>query len=107
MPLKDIALAIFGKVHLITTPQSRNMTLEYEAAGQLDCVIMYLSDPLLPVTVRISGGATGFPFANGLTIAAMGRFATDEAVAEATLYDPGLMEIDWVVRGGVGDAFVG
>jgi len=113
-PLSDIPLTTFGKLNIIAKPEPRNMTLEYSVAGQVDCennAIVYLSGPLLPVTVRISdalfaGGVTHFKadfpfeegFANGLTIAALvkgtGKFATNDAVAAATVYGPGLIEIN-------------
>jgi len=56
-PLSDIPLTTFGELNIITKPESRNMTLEYAVAGQVDCennAIVYLSGPLMPVMVRIS-----------------------------------------------------
>lgn len=72
---------------------------------------MYISGQNLPVTVPITAvtvadGATTFKasfpfqagFANGLTIAAVVKevgetYATPDAVAAATVYGPGLIEV--------------
>lgn len=90
------------------------MTLTFSVVGPVDKKqnsIVYLSGRNLPVTVPISSpiehnGTTHFEadfpfdlgFANGLTIAALvnttGRLFTDEGVATATLYGPGLILVD-------------
>ena len=90
------------------------MTLEYLVAGRVSCeenAVVYITGQNLPVTVPIlssefARGVTRFTasfpfeegFANGLTIAAVvngtGSFATPDAVAAATLYGPGLIEVN-------------
>ena len=113
-PLSSIALTTFKPLTVVTKPQPRNLTLEFSVAGQVDCEqnsIVYLSGQNLPVTVRISsptyvGGVAHFTakfpfesgFADGLTIAALvkgtGMFMTNDAVAAATVYGPGLIEVN-------------
>lgn len=90
------------------------MKLEFSVAGDVDAdhnSIVYLSGQNLPVTRRISepthvGDLTHFTadfpfegrFADGLTIAALvngtGNFKTNDAVAAATVYGPGLIELN-------------
>lgn len=90
------------------------MTLEFSVTGPVDKdsnSVVYLSGQNFPVTESIfdvvtRGGVTHFKacfpfdlgFANGLTIAALvngtGKFFTDEGVASATLYGPGLILVD-------------
>ena len=91
------------------------MTLEFAVPGAVSPVansIVYLSGANLPVTVPIStvtsvGGMShfnaSFPFAtgfaNGLTIAALVKeagqsYKSNDAVAAATVYGPGLIEIN-------------
>lgn len=114
MPLSNIPLTNFGKLHILTKPQPRNMTLRYEVSGHVDSQhnsVLYISGQNLPVTVPIVAAkyahgqtyfSASFPFeegfANGLTIAAVvngtGSLPTYDAVAAATLYGPGLIEID-------------
>ena len=89
------------------------MTLEFSVPGAVSSTansIVYLSGGNLPVTVPISAVTTvagkttfsaSFPFAsgfaNGLTIAALvkgtGQFKSNDAVAAATVYGPGLIEV--------------
>lgn len=89
------------------------MTLEFEVPGAVSSSansIVYLSGQNVPVTVPISVGSTvagkttftaSFPFAegfaHGLTIAALvkgtGKFKSNDAVAAATVYGPGLIEV--------------
>lgn len=94
------------------------MTLEfrvpYDAAETLSAqqnALVYLSGQNLPLTVPILNPvrfgnwtvfSASFPFeagfTNGLTIAAVvngtGKFATDDAVAAATLFGPGLILVN-------------
>ena len=99
---------------LITKPQAKNTTLTFSVTGPVDCEkqsIVYLSGQNLPLTVPCHTGVepdgttlvtADFPFdagfSNGLTIAALvngkGNFATPDAVAAATVYGPGLIEVD-------------
>ena len=89
------------------------MTLDFSVPGAVSSTansIVYLSGANLPVTVPISAVSTAagkttfcasFPFASGfahgLTIAALvkgtGKFMSNDAVAAATVYGPGLIEI--------------
>ena len=90
------------------------MTLQFLVPGSVSVTansIVYLSGANLPVTVPISNLSTiagsysfsaSFPFAsgfaNGLTIAALVKgagqtFKSNDAVAAATVYGPGLIEI--------------
>ena len=113
-PLKDINLQTFGALSVLTAPKPHNMVLEFEAAGPVDCKadsVVYLSGQNVPVTVPIKsepvnkGGkyvfSAEFPFADGfadgLTIAAVvkgtGNFTDNDAVAAATLFGPGLIEV--------------
>ena len=114
-PLSNVNLTTFGPLTVVTTPEPKNMTLEFAVPGKVapDAnSIVYLSGQNLPVTVPISAvsNVTGmyhfkasFPFAsgfaNGLTIAALVKgagqtFKSNDAVAAATLYGPGLIEIN-------------
>ena len=113
-PLSSIDLPTFKPLAVLTKPEARNMTLEFSVTGTVDKEsdsIVYLSGQNFPVTERIfdvvkRGGATHFKacfpfdlgFANGLTIAALvngtGKFFTDEGVASATIYGPGLILVD-------------
>ena len=91
------------------------MTLEFAVPGTVASdtnSIVYLSGQNLPLTVPIervisiagkSHFLASFPFesgfANGLTIAALVKgtcetYATNDAVAAATLYGPGLIEVN-------------
>ena len=90
------------------------MALEFKVAGHVDKEtnsIVYLSGQNKPVTVGISGithcgnltqFVAPFPwedgFADGLTIAALvngtGTFASNDAVAAATVFGPGLIEVN-------------
>lgn len=112
-PLSAVNLKTFGPLTVVSTPQSKNSTLKFSVPGAVSSSsnsIVYLSGQNLPVTVPISSvsGSNGtyhftasFPFesgfANGLTIAALvtgsGQFASNDAVAAATVYGPGLIEI--------------
>lgn len=114
-PLSSIALTNFQPLNVVTKPSARNMTLLYAVNGPVNCErqsVVYLSGQNLPLTVPIpcpvhGRGATTlfkaeFPFqagfANGLTIAAVvngtGQFPNPDAVAEATVYGPGIIEVD-------------
>lgn len=115
-PLSSINLPIFKPLDITTKPEPRNMTLKFSVDGPVDPdtqSIVYLSGQNLPLTVPISGRRTGrhgdgtrfsaeFPFeagfANGLTMAAVvkgkGTFASPKDVAAATVYGPGLIEVD-------------
>ena len=91
------------------------MTLDFSVSGSVSPFnnsIVYLSGQNLPVAVPISNvkpvaGAfqfqASFPFesgfANGLTIAALVKgagttFNSTDSVAKATVYGPGLIEVD-------------
>lgn len=116
-PLSKVNLTTFGPLTVVTTPESMNMTLEFAVPGAVapeTNEIVYLSGQNLPVSVPISTATSiagmshftaSFPFesaarfANGLTIAALvnctGKtFMTNDEVAAATLYGPGLIEIN-------------
>ena len=113
-PLSSINLTTFGPLTVLTTPEPKNSTLEFSVPGTVATStnsIVYLSGQNLPVTVPISnvtsvGGkyqfSASFPFAsgfaNGLTIAALVKgvgqtFKSNDAVAAATVYGPGLIEV--------------
>ena len=92
------------------------MTLTYAVNGPVDCKrqsVVYISGQNLPVTVPIrcpvhtnkttTRFEAKFPFeegfAKGLTIAAVvngtsQQFRNPDAVAEATVYGPGLIEVE-------------
>lgn len=114
-PLSNVNLTTFGPLTVVTTPEPKNMTLEFAVPGAVSSYnnsIAYLSGANLPVTVPISNMSyvagtshfsASFPFAsgfaNGLTIAALVKgagmtFASNDAVAAATLYGPGLIEVN-------------
>lgn len=109
----------YGDLKVITTPKAKYMELEFAVEGKVDCKtesIVYISGQNLPVTVAISepkykGGmayfSAEFPFltkdglpnfSNGLTLAAlvkgMGQFDNNAAVAQATVFGPGLIEVN-------------
>lgn len=107
-------LKTFGPLEVITTPEAMNMTLEFAAPGDVGPdtnSIVYISGQNVPVTVPISTVTSidgyshftaSFPFesgfAHGLTIAALVNsagetFASNDAVAAATLFGPGLIEV--------------
>lgn len=113
-PLSSIDLTTFGPLTVVSTPEAVNSTLDFSVPGPVSAFnnsIVYLSGANLPVTVPITavstaGGATTFSasfpfesgFAHGLTIAALvkgagGTFASNDAVAAATVYGPGIIEI--------------
>ena len=118
-PLSSIPLTTFKPLTVTTKPEAKDMTLEfqvpYDAAETVTAQqnsLVYLSGRNLPLTVPIInpvqfGNLTVFSatfpfeqalFANGLTIAAVvngtGNFSTDDAVAAATLYGPGLILVN-------------
>ncbi|KAL8710592.1 MAG: hypothetical protein Q9220_004816 [cf. Caloplaca sp. 1 TL-2023] len=115
-PLSTIDLPTFKSLTVIGKPQARNSTIFFRAAGPVDPKnqsVVYISGQNLPVTVPISqifqppgSGETvvraDFPFdlgfANGLTIAAIVNGASNlqnpDAVAAATIYGPGLIEVN-------------
>lgn len=114
-PLSSINLTTFGPLTVVTTPEAKNMTLEFAVPGTVapdTNSIVYLSGQNVPLTVAISpvtsiAGLSHFTadfpfesgFADGLTIAALVKevgetFASNDAVAAATLYGPGLIEIN-------------
>ena len=114
-PLSDVNLTTFGPLTVLTPPQAKNTTLQFAVPGAVSPYnnsIVYLSGANLPVTVPISGVSTvagkstfsaSFPFAsgfaNGLTIAALVKgagetFKSNDAVAAATVYGPGLIEVN-------------
>ncbi|CAF9942699.1 MAG: hypothetical protein ALECFALPRED_009919 [Alectoria fallacina] len=114
-PLSNINLTTFGPLTVVTTPEAKNQTLEFVVPGAVSPAansIVYLTGANVPLTVAISNVSTvagmshftaSFPFesgfANGLTIAALVKgagqtYKTNDAVAAATLYGPGLIEVD-------------
>ena len=114
-PLSNINLTTFGALTVVTTPESHNSTLEFAVPGKVapdTNSIVYLSGQNVPVTVPISAISivagtyhfkASFPFAsgfaNGLTIAALVKgvgqtFKSNDAVAAATVYGPGLIEVN-------------
>lgn len=115
-PLSNVNLTTFGPLAVVTTPMAKNMTLGFAVPGNVSSAansIVYLSGANLPVTVPISNVSSvagkyyffdaSFPFAsgfaNGLTIAALVKgagqtFKSNDAVAAATLYGPGLIEVN-------------
>ena len=114
-PLSNINLTTFGPLTVVNTPMAKNMTLDYSVPGPVSSTnnsIVYLSGANLPLTVPISDVSTvagktsfkaSFPFAsgfaNGLTIAALVKgtgqmFKSNDAVAAATVYGPGLIEVN-------------
>ena len=116
LPLSKINLPTFGPLTVITTPEAKNMTLEFSVPGTVSATgheIVYLSGQNEPVNVPISKVTTTagvstfsveFPFeseprfANGLTIAALvkgcgTKFTTANDVSAATLFGPGLIEV--------------
>ena len=112
-PLSSVNLTTFGPLSVVTTAEAKNMTLEFAVPGAVSPganSIVYLSGANVPVTVPISAvsavaGKTTFSasfpfasgFAHGLTIAALvkgtGQFKSNDAVAAATVYGPGLIEV--------------
>ncbi|KAK4695155.1 hypothetical protein P7C71_g2543, partial [Lecanoromycetidae sp. Uapishka_2] len=116
IPLTSINLTTFGPLTILTTPEARNMTLKFAVPGHVAAEsneIVYLAGQNLPVSVPISPVrrindlshfVARFPFestarfANGLTIAALVNktgqsFGNADEVAAATLYGPGLIEV--------------
>ena len=103
---------------MVTTPEAKNTTLEFSVPGTVTAScnsIVYLSGQNVPLTVPISviSNSAGdnsthftasFPFAsglfaNGLTIAALVNsagqtFASNDDVAAATIFGPGLIEVN-------------
>ena len=113
-PLSNVNLKTFQPLTVVTKPEAKNQELEYSVIGAVNkelSSIVYLSGQNLPLTVPIKSvsekhGKTiitaDFPFedgfANGLTIAALvqgtGSFSSNQAVADATLFGPGLIEVN-------------
>ncbi|KAL8943581.1 MAG: hypothetical protein Q9211_000935 [Gyalolechia sp. 1 TL-2023] len=114
-PLSSIDLPKFVPLNVVTKASAKNMTLVYTVDGPVDCErqsVVYLSGQNSPLAVPIScpvhaeGGLTWFKadfpfesgFANGLTIAAVvtstENLSSADAVAEATVYGPGLIEVN-------------
>lgn len=113
LPLSAINLTTFEPLTIVNTPEAKNMTLEFAVPGRIQPTnsILYITGQRLPVIVPISdvtakGGMNHFTadfpfeanFANGLIIATVikdgGKLDSYEAVAEATVYGPGLIEIN-------------
>lgn len=103
----------FPPITVVGKPAAANSSVEYSVPGSVDgAYLAYLSGPSLPVVVPITdvksvAGVTTFvaefpfasgTFAKGLTIAAVvkgcGPFANSSEVAAATLYGPGIIEVD-------------
>ncbi|KAI4137051.1 MAG: hypothetical protein LQ341_005308 [Variospora aurantia] len=115
-PLSTINLPTFKSLNIVNKPMAKNMTLEYSVDGKVSCKdqsVVYLSGQNRPVRVPIHCNVTtrgesleftaDFPFqagfANGLTIAAVvngttGPLLDPNAVAEVTVYAPGLIEVN-------------
>jgi len=104
----------FGALTVVSGPADKDTTTTFSVAGSVDAhknSIVYLSGQNAPVTVPIyhvskRHGQTYFQaefpfssdsFAKGLTVAALvkgtKKFASNAAVAAATVYGPGLIEI--------------
>lgn len=105
----------FGPLTVVSKAADVNSTVTYSVPGTVDPTtnsLVYLSGQNVPVTVPIStvdsiGGLSyfnaSFPFqsgfAKGLTVAALVKgagvtFANATEVATATLYGPGIIEVD-------------
>lgn len=105
----------FGALNVLSMPPAANSTVYYSVNGTVTSSansLVYISGQNLPVTVAISNvgsknGLTTFQaplpfdtgFAKGLTIAAVVKgsgqsFANVSAVATATVFGPGIIEID-------------
>ena len=115
-PLSTINLPSFKPLDVITKPEAKNSTIKFAVDGPIDPntqSVVYLSGQKLPLTVPIlhthirrgtssTFFAAEFPFdagfSNGLTIAAVvngkASFATPQEVAAATVYGPGLIEVN-------------
>ena len=112
--LTAAGLTTFGPLEVVTTPEAKNMTLEFAAPGNVGPDMnssLYISGKSLTVTVPSSAVTSiagfshftaDFPFesgfAHGLTIAALVKgtgqtFTSTDAVAAATLFGPGLIEV--------------
>ena len=113
--LNLVNLTAFEALNVISTPAAKNSTLEFSCAGTVgteDNSLVYLSGQNLPVVVPICNvvsvdGMTHFTadfpfesgFSKGLTIAALVKgvnltFSDAADVAAATIYGPGLIEVD-------------
>lgn len=110
------SIPTFGKLNVIGKPTNKDDVVSYSVAGKISASqnsLTYLSGQNLPATVPIydvvykNGVSTfcaKFPFstdgfAKGLTIAAVVKkpakaFADGTAVAAATVYGPGIIEVD-------------
>jgi hypothetical protein len=105
----------FEALNVVGKPAAANTSVEYSVPGTVavgENSIVYLSGPSLPIVVPITDvvsidGLTHFMaefpfasglFAKGLTIAAVvkgsGPFANSSEVAAATLFGPGIIEVD-------------
>lgn len=113
-PLSAVNIPSFSPLNVLSQPEAKNSTLKYSVKGTISASansLVYISGQNFPVTVPISDvvvadGATTFKasfpfesgFANGLTIAAVVKevgktYASPDAVAAATVYGPGLIEV--------------
>ena len=115
--VSSIDLKTYGALTVLTPPQATNMDLHFEVSGNVNAgnnSVVYLSGQNLPFTVPIehvrrdaTSGKTYFTaripfeeagFAQGLTFAAVvngkGNFTNIDAVAAATVFGPGLIEVD-------------
>lgn len=113
-PLSTINIPSFGPLNVLGQPQAKESMLQYSINGEISSSthsIVYISGQNLPVTVpiwdvAIAAGVTTFKanfpfqtgFAHGLTIAAVVKevgtaYPTPDAVAAATVYGPGLIEV--------------
>ena len=114
-PLTNVNLKTFEALKVVTKkPEAKNQQLEFEVSGHVnreEYSIVYLSGQNLPLTVPVEDVThhdsetrftANFPFeegfASGLTIAAVvkgsGPFESNQAVARATVFGPGLIEIN-------------
>lgn len=119
--IQQIKLKTLLPLHITTAPvPAANTTLAFATSGvKVDCTkqsLVYLTGQNVPLVVPItdvecaaSGACTfkaEFPFAEGfnrgLTVAAVtngaGPFEDAPAVAEAAVFGPGLIEVDYVGR---------
>jgi hypothetical protein len=116
----EISLPVFGPLTVVTSnisPSTQNVQFSFTATASANAAsaaglsVVYINQQNLPVvepllnptqTGNTVSFSAAFPYAqfemNGLTIAAVvkgsGPFANADAVAQATVYGPGLIEIN-------------
>ena len=98
-PLSAVNLKTFGPLTVVNTPIAENMTLEFSVPGEVcesDSSIVYLSGQNLPLTVPIFAvnSVDGVFHFFAALVKGSGQFASNDAVAAATVYGPGLIEVE-------------